>query len=523
MQQIGRYEIQRELGRGAMGVVYAAVDPLIGRQVAIKTIRLGLLDTEGTHQQLTERLRREAKAAGALSHPGIITIYDQGEQGDDAYIVMEFIDGVTIEEVLVSAVPQPSSSLLSILRKAADALDYAHNKGIIHRDIKPSNIMVCRDGSVKIADFGIAKLTASMSMTPASASLTQAGLVVGTPNYMSPEQAHGHAIDGRSDQFSLAVVAYRILTGKLPFEGPTLTALLAKILWEEPEYEAAGLGAPVRSIFERALKKDPQMRFPNCAEFVRELENAYAIATTEVHTALNTVLATPNVVSQHEDSLHRPSAPSEKKAGRARRKKSTVVWMTAAGVVALAAALFLGVKAFRTPAPATQTATEIKSDSAGSLQKTVPENPPLPEPAQKATKTEAPVAPPSRAAKTDLPKRDGAEIPISKPKQTEVPVRQREPASTMQTEAPIRQPEPTSGVLTWSGDLQKNSILIITDKANIGSIEGKLPGKPVRIEVEPKDLVVRRGPGDANGWNQIILYSGNRRYDSIMIRWKLIQ
>ncbi len=165
MQKIGRYEILAELGRGAMGIVYSAMDPLIGRRVAIKTIRLDSADAAENREELTRRLFREAQSAGVLSHPGIVTIHDVGEQGNEAYIVMEYVDGRNLEDVLASGVPQHSGTLLSILRQSAAALDYAHGKGIIHRDIKPSNIMLCHDGVVKIADFGVAKPAASTSMT----------------------------------------------------------------------------------------------------------------------------------------------------------------------------------------------------------------------------------------------------------------------------------------------------------------------------------------------------------------------
>ena len=254
MQKIGRYEIVTELGRGAMGVVYSAMDPLIGRRVAIKTIRLDTMEAAENREELTRRLFREAQSAGVLSHPGIITIHDVGEQGNEAYIVMEYVDGRNLEDVLASGVPQHSGTLLSILRQSATALDYAHGKGIIHRDIKPANIMLCHDGVAKIADFGVAKLAASASMT-------QAGLVLGTPSYMSPEQAQGQAVDGRSDQFSLAVVAYRMLTGELPFQGATLTAILTKILLEEPQYDSSGLHPYLQIIFQESPRKKPAIPF----------------------------------------------------------------------------------------------------------------------------------------------------------------------------------------------------------------------------------------------------------------------
>ncbi|PYV16910.1 MAG: hypothetical protein DMG07_06915, partial [Acidobacteria bacterium] len=254
-----------------MGVVYAAADPVIGRTVAIKTIRVTQVGDDAALEELRRRLRREAQSAGILSHPGIVTIHDVGEVGEDTYIVMEYVEGTTLEAVLKAGVPQPTAMLLRILSQAAEALDYAHSSGIVHRDIKPSNIMIRSDGTVKITDFGVAKLTTSTSMT-------QTGLALGTPNFMSPEQAQGHQIDGRSDQFSLGVVAFRMLAGRLPFDGPTLTAVLSKILWYEPEYRNAELAPSIREILARVLAKEPSSRFATCVEFVQALDAAYRAA-----------------------------------------------------------------------------------------------------------------------------------------------------------------------------------------------------------------------------------------------------
>ncbi len=186
MDRIGRYKIVRELGRGAMGVVYHAIDPNIGRPVAIKTIQLGGGRKPEEQERLRERLFREARSAGMLSHPGIVTIYDVEQQGDLAYIAMEYVDGPTLDQLLADQPPIAAEQLFSILGQTAAALDYAHQKGIVHRDIKPANIMIAQDGTAKITDFGIAKITASEQFT-------MTGSIVGTPHYMSPEQVQGHA------------------------------------------------------------------------------------------------------------------------------------------------------------------------------------------------------------------------------------------------------------------------------------------------------------------------------------------
>jgi serine/threonine-protein kinase len=268
MKQLGRYQILGELGRGAMGVVYRALDPAIGRPLAIKTIQLGSDTLE--RGWLRDRLMREAQAAGILSHPGIVAIYDVGQEGDLAYIAMELVSGVSLDRVLMAAPPEPET-ILKVLTQTAAALDYAHKKGIIHRDIKPANLMLDEDGVVKITDFGVAKITTSQQRTGAGA--------FGTPNYMAPEQIQMHEVDGRADQFSLAVVAYEMLTGEKPFAGDHLTSVIYKIVYESPTPAhqinptlswAAGM------VLGRALAKAPGERYATCAEFVTALEAALA-------------------------------------------------------------------------------------------------------------------------------------------------------------------------------------------------------------------------------------------------------
>ena len=270
MDRIGRYEIVKELGHGAMGVVYLAVDPTIGRQVAIKTIRLDEVDDPDERAKLRERLFREARSAGILSHPGIVTIYDMEERGEVAFIAMEYVDGPTVDQLLSSRQPLPPDRLMGILRQTAAALDYAHSKGIVHRDIKPANIMIASDGAVKITDFGIAKVTTSQQYT-------QTGTIVGTPNYMSPEQVQGLAVSGRADQFSLSVIAYEMLTGERPFTGEHLTTVVYKIVAEDPppaQRLNPTLGQQIDSVLRRGLLKKPEGRYPSCTEFVNGLETA---------------------------------------------------------------------------------------------------------------------------------------------------------------------------------------------------------------------------------------------------------
>src|ERR1035437_1558560 len=272
MDRIGRYKIVRELGRGAMGVVYHAIDPNIGRPVAIKTIQFGGGRNPEEQNRLRERLFREARSAGILSHPGIVTVYDVEQQGELAYIAMEYVDGPTLDQVLSEAQPISPKRMFSILGQTAVALDYAHQKGIVHRDIKPANIMIAKDGTVKIADFGIAKITASDQ-------LTMTGNIVGTPHYMSPEQVQGQPVDGRSDQFSLAVIAFEMLTGEKPYAGEHLTTVVYKIVAEEPAAPHRlnpTIGLAIESVLRKSLSKKPDLRYPTCQEFAGALEKACA-------------------------------------------------------------------------------------------------------------------------------------------------------------------------------------------------------------------------------------------------------
>ena len=266
-RKLGRYEIQEQVGKGGMGVVYRGVDPTIGRTVAIKTIRLDLA-TESKRPELRARLRRESQAGGQLSHPNIVAVYDVGEEGDVAYIVMEYVVGRTLEQVTAGDAAQlPTDVVLRIIQDCAGALDYAHSRGVVHRDIKPANLMLRPDGSVKIADFGIAK---AADLT----ALTQSAVAVGSPQYMAPEQWKGGAVTGKADQYALAAVAFALLTGRRPFESETIASLAAQTLYQEPPAASslnAGLPPALDPVLGKALAKDPSARYQNCGEFAGAL------------------------------------------------------------------------------------------------------------------------------------------------------------------------------------------------------------------------------------------------------------
>ncbi len=264
MHKIGRYQVEHELGRGAMGIVYRAFDPAIGRRIAIKTIRLDELGDEQARAVLRERLMREAQSAGSLSHPNIVTIYDISEDENNAYIFMEYVEGATLDSFSRGIAV---SDLLAILQQAAEALDYAHQRGIIHRDIKPGNLMLSGP-QLKITDFGIARLQHRDS--------TQSGSLIGTPSYMSPEQISGGTISGAADQYGLAVVAYEFLAGSKPFETDNLANLLYRIT-QMPVPPVARLNAATNQVLARALSKAAEHRYPNCAAFVAALEHALGL------------------------------------------------------------------------------------------------------------------------------------------------------------------------------------------------------------------------------------------------------
>ncbi|HEY2497339.1 MAG TPA: serine/threonine-protein kinase [Candidatus Angelobacter sp.] len=265
LQTVGRYEITGELGRGAMGVVYKALDPTIGRTVALKTMRLDVHGLDA--KEMVRRFQNEARAAGVLNHPNIVTIYDAGEQDGIFYIAMEFIEGTTLHEVLAEQRVLATDEVLQLTRQIARGLDYAHSNGIVHRDIKPANIMITGNGTVKIMDFGIAK---------SGGQVTNTGQVLGTPNYMSPEQVKGRQLDGRSDLFSLGVILYEMLTGEKPFVGQNVTTIIYKIVNENP-ITPRDLDVTVHpglsAIVTKALAKAPDDRYQTGADLVRDLEN----------------------------------------------------------------------------------------------------------------------------------------------------------------------------------------------------------------------------------------------------------
>ena len=263
---LGRYRVLKELGRGAMGLVYLGKDPTIQRFVAIKTMRLDPADHDDKLQDVKARFFREAESTGRLSHPNIVTIYDAGEENDLGYIAMELIEGIPLKQWARKPNLMPVNEVLLTVATVADALDYAHQQGVVHRDIKPANIMLTKDRVVKVMDFGIAKM--------ASSSKTQTNIVLGTPTYMSPEQIAGKKVDGRSDIFSLGIVLFELLTGQLPFTADNLSAVLFSIAHHpHPDIQTLRPDLPpmVQEIVDRALQKELPHRYRRAEEFAGEL------------------------------------------------------------------------------------------------------------------------------------------------------------------------------------------------------------------------------------------------------------
>lgn len=268
-KKLGRYNILQEVGRGSMGVVYKASDPVIEREVAIKAIQLAFNVTSEEKQIYLSRFFREAKAAGKLNHPNIVTIYDVNEDKETGtpFIVMEYLEGTTLQEIIVDGILLPLEDVNNIIIQIADALNYAHKQGVVHRDVKSANIILVEGMKPKITDFGIARMSSS--------DLTKSGQFMGTPNYMSPEQIDGKIpVDGRSDLFALGVIFYLLLTGERPFSGDSFTSISYKIVHVDPLPPRTlnpGVPESYNRVISRLLAKDPAERYKTGAELIADM------------------------------------------------------------------------------------------------------------------------------------------------------------------------------------------------------------------------------------------------------------
>src|SRR5262245_7217193 len=286
---LGRYQIERVLGKGAMGVVYEALDPKLNRKVAIKTILVSQLDEE-TAKDFSRRFVREAHAVARLNHPNIVQVYDFGEEAGVAYLVMEFIRGSELKSALAGGRAFDRRQCVRIMCELLDALDFAHEAGVVHRDIKPANVMLDSQGRAKLTDFGVARIT---DADRSGVERTQAGTVVGTPAYMSPEQIEGQRVDRRSDIFSAGIILYQFLTGQKPFTGEGAWTVARTIIQEDPPMPST-LNVEVPREYDgvvaRALAKNPEGRFATARDFAAALRRAAEGQATAEDTAATTVV-----------------------------------------------------------------------------------------------------------------------------------------------------------------------------------------------------------------------------------------
>ncbi|OGD26481.1 MAG: hypothetical protein A2Y56_13460 [Candidatus Aminicenantes bacterium RBG_13_63_10] len=329
--KIGKYTIVGEIGRGAMGIVYKAVDPYIGRTVAVKTIRFDILGQGPERDIAQKRFMREAHSAGNLSHPNIVTIYDVGEDQGISYIAMEYVDGSSLDDLMHSKQKFSLEEILSLIEQVAEGLEIAHKKGVVHRDIKPANILIDSENRPRIVDFGIARISTS--------TMTQTNMIMGTPYYMSPEQISGRKVDNRADIFALGGILYELLTGQKAFPGDNLTTVIYKIINEEP--------LPIRSmkknlpegldfIVSKALAKAPEERYQSCREFVHDLRHYNQLKAPEPMPAAAVEVAEP---PRARPIIREPKPAAAKPEGR--RRSVVIILASMLAVTAVVIGLIL--------------------------------------------------------------------------------------------------------------------------------------------------------------------------------------
>jgi serine/threonine-protein kinase len=462
-RNVGRYRILGFLGSGAMGEVYLAEDPHIERKLAIKTVRLAGRPAE--IEDRTKRLLREARAAGRLLHPNIVTLFDAGEAEGQLYLAFEFVEGTDLAGRLEAGPPLTLRDVLRMVRQVAEALDYAHRQGIVHRDIKPSNVLLDTTGRVKVADFGIAKVTGQ------STELTVAGSVMGSPQYLSPEQIRGDELDGRSDVFSLGVVLYELLSRKRPFDGETITTLVYQILHKEPPPVSSLRSIPPRleQLLRSMLAKDKAERIATAGQVAEELaaierelddetlsapaarENG-AMAPTAVlpRSTAAPVIPIPAppspalAVPTHRSGAAPPAPPPVPAPVRPATGRSMVategispkLWLPLVAVVVLVAAVTAGWLMLGRRGAAPQPAEQVATGPATPVQPVAGTPTPL------ATSSPAPVSsPPVQPAETPEPRRKDLSEVRSEPAFPE-PQPRREPAQPPALEPRRNEPAP---------------------------------------------------------------------------------
>jgi serine/threonine-protein kinase len=435
--RLGRFEITGVLGEGAMGIVYLAHDPQIERPVALKTLRPEAL-TGGSGDEMETRFLKEAKLAGRLSHPNVVTIYEAGEDKGVAYIAMEHVDGEPLTRFLKPGSELSLADRIAVVRQVAMALDHAHERGVLHRDIKPGNILITRDRHVKVADFGIGKL-----LTASTGDLTRTGHMIGSPAYMSPEQVRGDKLDGRSDLFSLAVVLYELLTGTRPFPGDSITTLVYQILHTEPRdplLVRSDLPPATTAVFQRLLAKAPENRPANAREFLGELARIETrLTATDRTIAASAPPAAPRAAVAAPAPVGGPPASGRPAAAS---RSSGAAYLFGAAAVILAAAALVWIwkstsrreertnrEAVATPPPATASPVVVAA---------APATPP-------ATAVSLPTAGPSEAADAIVgaPRIAGSSTPVQPVRRT-LTALARTPAAAAQASP---RPPPTAAAV----------------------------------------------------------------------------
>jgi serine/threonine-protein kinase len=313
-EKLGKYIIKSELGQGAMGIVYKGFDPFIERTVALKTIRKNLLDSAEV-ETILARFKQEAQAAGRLTHPNIVSVYEYGEDKDTAFIAMEFVEGRELKNIFAGNERFSLDKIVKIMSQLLNALAYSHRQGVIHRDIKHSNIILTNEGQVKVTDFGIARVESS--------NLTQTGMVIGTPGYMSPEQYMGQRIDGRSDIFSAGVILYQLITGEKPFPGQAMTTVMHKVLNVDP-VNPSNLNYQIPSAFDavvrKAIAKRPDERFQTAEEFsdaIHKAAEGISVAETEASDDDPTVIISSHKVAVEPSDGYPTAVTSSRAADKA--------------------------------------------------------------------------------------------------------------------------------------------------------------------------------------------------------------